>query len=84
MGKLLKIRQSRENNSVIYNDSPIELNVHNPIMIIHIQYKFHEIPSIGYLVMAGDRQKSFEVRKSKGNNSALANDMIKFTCITSL
>ena len=25
---------------------------HNQTMVIYIQYKFHEIPSIGYLVIA--------------------------------
>ena len=44
-------------------------------MVIHIQYKFHEISSIGnmYLVMAGDG-KSLKVWQSKGNNSAITDD----------
>ena len=43
------------------------------IMVICIQYKFHEIISIGYLAMAEDRIKSLKFRHSKGNNSALNN-----------
>ena len=32
----------------------MKLHMHNNTTVIHIQYKFHEIPSIGYLVMAED------------------------------
>ena len=32
----------------------MKLNVHNHTMVINIQYKFHEISFIGYLVMAED------------------------------
>ena len=28
--------------------------MHNHTVVIYIQYKFHEIPSFGYLVMAED------------------------------
>ena len=31
-----------------------KLDVHHIIIVIHIQYKFHEIPFSGYLVMAPD------------------------------
>ena len=31
--------------------------MHNYTMVIYIQYKFHEIPFIGYLDMAEDRQR---------------------------
>ena len=40
--------------STITDNSPIKLHMHNLIMVIYIQYKFHEIPSIGYLEMAED------------------------------
>ena len=39
-----------------------------------IQYKFHESPSISYLVMVEDRKKSLNFRQSKGNNFAISDD----------
>ena len=30
--------------------------MHNHTMVIYILYKFHEIPSIGYLIMAKDQK----------------------------
>ena len=42
------------NNSTISKVNPIKLHVHNLAMVIYIQYKFHEIKSIGYLVLAED------------------------------
>ena len=54
MGQSLKLRQSKGNNPVITEDSPIKLHVDILIMVTYIQYKFHEIPSIGYLIMADD------------------------------
>ena len=36
------------------DDITIKLYVHNLIVVTYIQYKFHEIPFIGYLVMAED------------------------------
>ena len=47
------------NNSAITDDTPIKLCMDNLTMVIYIQYKLHEIPSIGYIVMA-------EVRKTDG------------------
>ena len=32
----------------------MKLHVHNYTIVIYIQYKFHEIPSIAYKVMATD------------------------------
>ena len=53
--KSFKFRQSKGNNSSITEDTLMKLSVHNHTMvIIYIQYKFHEIPSIGYLAMAED------------------------------
>ena len=49
----------------------IKLHLHSLTIVIYIQYKYHEIPSIGYLVMAEDRKKSLKFRHSKGNNSAI-------------
>ena len=46
-----KTPQTRANNSALPDDSPTNLYVHNLTMAIYIQYKFHEILSIGYLVM---------------------------------
>ena len=48
--KSLKFRLSKGNNSSITDDTLMKLHMHN--IVIYIQYKFHEIPSIGYLVMA--------------------------------
>ena len=56
MEKKSKCRQSKGNNSSITDDTLIKLQVHNHIMVIYIQYKFHESPSIGYKVMAEDRK----------------------------
>ena len=50
--KSLKYRQSKGNNSAITDNIPIKLHIHNLTMVIYIQ--FHELPSIGYLVMAED------------------------------
>ena len=44
--KSLKFRQSKGNNSSITNVTLMKLNLHNYTMVINIQYKFHEIPSI--------------------------------------
>ena len=46
--------QSKGNYSAIIEYSQLKLLVHSLIMVIYIQYKFHEIPSIGNLVMAED------------------------------
>ena len=35
----------------------MKLHVHNQSVVIYIKYKFHEITSIGYKVMAEDRTK---------------------------
>ena len=51
-GKSLKFRDSKGNISAKTSDTPIKLHVLNLTMVIYIQYKFHEIPSVGYLVMA--------------------------------
>ena len=50
--KSLKLWQSKGNNSTVTDETPIKLHVHNLSMVIYIQYKFHEILSNGYLVMA--------------------------------
>ena len=52
--KSLKFRQSKDNNSAIRDNTLMKLHVHNLTMVIYIRYKFHKIPSIGYLVMAED------------------------------
>ena len=39
------------NNPSTSDDTLMNLHVHNCTMVVYIQYKFHEIPSIGYLVM---------------------------------
>ena len=52
----LEFRQSKGNNSSITDATLMPLHVHNHAIVIYIQYKFHEIPSIGYLVMVEDRK----------------------------
>ena len=37
-------------NSSTSDDTLMNLHMHNYTMVVYIQYKFHEIPSIGYLV----------------------------------
>ena len=39
----------------------MKLNVHNNTIVIYIKYKFQEIPIIGYLVMAEDRKKHWNL-----------------------
>ena len=63
---MLKFRQSKGNNSAITDGIPIKLHTHHLTMAIYSQYKFHEIPSIGYLVMAEDGKL---VGKTKGINA---------------
>ena len=43
-------------------------------MVIYIQYKFHEIQSIGYIAMAKDGKKSLKFRQKKGDNSTIPDD----------
>ena len=53
--KILKIRQSKENNSTtITDDIQIKPNVHTITIIIYIQYTFYEMSSVGYRVTAED------------------------------
>ena len=52
--KSLKFRHWKGNNSSITDDTLVKLRVHNQTVIIYSKYKFYEIPSIGYLVMAED------------------------------
>ena len=50
--KTLKFRQSKGDNSSITDNTLMKILMHNHTIVIYIQYKFPEIPSIGYLVMA--------------------------------
>ena len=69
--KSLKFRQSKDNNSSITNNKLENIHVNNHTMIIYnIQYKFHEIPFIGYEVMAEDGN-TLIFTQSKGNNSSI-------------
>ena len=45
-------------------------------MIIYIQDKFHEIQSIGNLVMSEDGKNKLKLRQSKGKNSPISNDTL--------
>ena len=51
-GKLLKILAIKGNSSSITKATLMKFHMHNHNMVKNIQYKFHGIPSIGYLVMA--------------------------------
>ena len=53
---MLKFRQLKGDKSSITHDTLMKLHVHYQTMVTYIQYKIHEIPSIGYLVMAEDRK----------------------------
>ena len=57
----MKFMQSKGNDSAITDDTPLKLHMYHFTIAIHIKYKFHEIPSIGYLVMAKDRKKITEI-----------------------
>ena len=50
----MKFKRAKGNNSSITNDTLMKLHVHNHTIAIYIQHKFHEIPSIVYIVMAED------------------------------
>ena len=52
----------------------MKLEVHNHTMVIYIQYKFHEILSTCYLVLAEDG-KSLKLMQSKANNSSINDDI---------
>ena len=54
--KPLKFKQSKSNNSSITNYTLMKLQVHTHTIVIYIQYKFHEIPFIAYIVMVEDGQ----------------------------
>ena len=69
----MKFQQSKGNNSYFNHDSLMKLHMHNHTMVVYNQYKFHEFPSIGYLVMAEVR-KSLKFRQSKGYNSDIKDD----------
>ena len=71
----MKFRQSKGNNSAIAKVTPIKLHVHNSTIVLYIQRKFYEIPSIGYQVIAEDRKKTLKFRQSKGNSYATTNDI---------
>ena len=45
-------------------------------MIIYIQYTYHEVPSIAYLVMSEDSKNLLIFRQSKGNYSSITNDTL--------
>ena len=54
--KIIKILQSKGNNSCKTSDTLMKLHVHNHTIVIYIQYKLNEISSVGYKVMAEDRK----------------------------
>ena len=62
---ILIFRQSKGNNSLITDDTQVKLRVHNHSIVIYIQYTFHEIPFIGYLVMADDKNTNGNTRWKK-------------------
>ena len=68
--KSLKYRHSKGNYSSITDDN-LKIHMHIHTMIKYIQYKFHEIPPIGYRVMGEDGKKSLTFRPKKGNHSAI-------------
>ena len=53
-GKIIDFSQPKGNNSSITDDTLMQLHVYNHTVVIYIQYKFHVISSIGYLVMVED------------------------------
>ena len=73
-GKSIETSSIKVNNSSIADDTLVKFHMHNHTMAIYIQYKLHEIPSIGYLVMTEDGKKSLKARQTKGNNAAIPDD----------
>ena len=55
MAQLLILNQCKGNNSCTTDAILTKLKVHQRIVVIYIHIKFHQIPLIGYLVMAPDR-----------------------------
>ena len=51
---LLMLNPYKDNNSCTTDVIMATLNKHLHIMVIYIHIKFHQIPQIGYLVMAPD------------------------------
>ena len=45
-------------------------------MIIYIQYTYHEVPYIVYLVIDEDGKNSLIFRQTKGNYSSITNDIL--------
>ena len=60
----MKFRQSNGNNSSIADDTPIKRHMQNLTMVVYIQYKFHELQSIGYLVIAEGRKAEGETGRT--------------------
>ena len=52
--KPFECRQSKDNYYFIADYILLKFHMHSRTMVIQIKCKFHEIPSIGYLVMAED------------------------------
>ena len=53
------------NNSSTTNASLTKFYVHHIVIVIHIKYKFHEIPFSGYFVMALDIQMDGKTKRQK-------------------
>ena len=66
MEKKLKLREFKDNKSTWTDDIRNNLHVHNLTIVIYIQYKFHHLPSIGYLIMAEDRRMDRHTEKLEG------------------
>ena len=62
-GKIIEI-YAKSNNSSITDYSLVKLHMHNHTMVIYVQGKFHEIPSITYKVMPEDG-KIIEIRNQR-------------------
>ena len=60
----------------------MRFHAHNHTLVIHIQYKFQEIPFIDYLVMAENGKKSLKFRQLKGDNSSITYDTLLKTSHT--
>ena len=75
--KSMKVRQSKGNNSSITDAILMKLHMHNPTMVIYVQYKFHETTSIGYLAMDEDgKPDRWKFRQSNSNNSSKNGDIL--------
>ena len=69
MEKVAEILAKGNNSST--TDDLMKVYMHHTTMVIFSPYKFNEIASIAYLVLAEDGKNALTFRLSKDNNSSI-------------